>query len=717
MVRTLAAALSLILTLEPALWAAQGAPSASAPAAETAAERQERLTKLVELLKSLTDEEYEAALKDQPAGSSAPQFASRTEALGSAYKTLAGLEYQQASQTSPEAASSRYSEAYTRVSAKPDGLQETGAEIEVLKWVANAVLNYWVSGGKTYVGRSIGTANDDETLAGLDTQLASAELDPSKKAELHYQRGALFERLSQAPAGSDAEAERLALKQDRLQKLADLLNSVTDEEYTQALASAPKASGSSMLASRNKALNSAYTTLAALEYRQAVKTAPEGASKDYAAAYERVSRSGAKSLVVDPETLQDTGLAADVFKFLGNAVLNYWLNGGENYMARGWKGKGSTDGPEASQEEASASISPAKSAEQHFQQGSAYEDLAAEALKADEAGNRAAVRGQRLKVLAGLLESVTDEEYGQVVGALPAGSPAASLPASRDAVLKGTYATLAALEYRSAGDAAKTDLERVSRGSSADLGVDPGSLQETGWGTKLLGLLALGGLGYGIYELQRGRGRPGKAMAKGQVKADDQGKDKAHGQDEDKDKGKPEKVKLRKDADGLELKLASASAGPEQASLHRQLGQAYEKLAASVVVEAPAAAAKAPAPAKAPAGPAASDMLFLWDGSRLDGTITAATPAKIVLKSDQGVTGVRQDRIRAVILAGSEVDADAEDLRTAASQGKLPLIVKADGTMARGRLASAAGKKLHFKLSSGVLSLSRDEVRAVVFPK
>jgi hypothetical protein len=62
------------------------------------------------------------------------------------------------------------------------------------------------------------------------------------------------------------------------------------------------------------------------------------------------------------------------------------------------------------------------------------------------------------------------------------------------------------MEYR---DAAKGAVEggrsaeayqRVSRSAADDLAIDPETLQETGWGAKLFGLAALGGIGYLVHE-------------------------------------------------------------------------------------------------------------------------------------------------------------------------------------------------------------------------
>ncbi len=101
---------------------------------------------------------------------------------------------------------------------------------------------------------------------------------------------------------------------------------------------------------------------------------------------------------------------------------------------------------------------------------------------------------------------------------VPAEGGARGHLASRDAMLKSAYSTLASLEYREAARAAPKEsaepyaasLERVSRDAGKDLVIRPKDLQETGWGARLLGIAALGGIGYAIYENQHrhGRSRP-----------------------------------------------------------------------------------------------------------------------------------------------------------------------------------------------------------------
>ncbi|MBI5209150.1 MAG: hypothetical protein HY927_04160 [Elusimicrobia bacterium] len=807
MSRILAAVLSLVLAGEPVLMAAQpSGPAVERGASAGADEREAMLRELVELLGSLSDEDYTAAIMQVPKGMRGAQPASRRAAIKSAYRTLAGLEYEKASGEASGDAAARYAQDLERVTAAREGgpaagaagPQEAGQALSVLKWLANAVLNYWVKGGQTYVGRRIKTgpeAASERSLAGLDMELSSAELDAGRKAELHYRKGSLYEKLAEDPG--ETEQARMARKAERIGKLAELVASVSDEDYREALKSLP-GERRSKLESRAKVLHSAYTTMAALEYRQASQA---GTDDRYAQAYERVSREGAEALAIDPVTLQETGWAADLFKFVGNAVLNYWLHGGEDYMSRGWKGRGGSAGPEAgpAAEEAGAKLGPGGEPQRHFELGAEYEKLAAAALKGESEDEIAARQAGRLKMLAELLESVSDEEYAEVVKSLPSGSPARSQKASRSKILQQAYTTLAGLEYRAAvkaspGEGEIAEFKRINREGASNLVVDPATLQETGWGTKLLGLLALGGMGFGIYEYQRrhpGRSKPSTPAPPTPVsptpKPDDpvcpegtvwkNGKclKNAHegggrvcvecpdlpcgcdclGMPQvcPRDRGHCQAgstcarhADLYKSADGVERELASAALGPATAGLHRQLGGLYERLAGAQVTAEEAAppagkaaekVASAPARPEAPktppvleppvgkpeaplallpSGPAGRDIMLLWDGSRLEGEVTAASLEKIVMKTDDGITGVKQERIRALILRGAGLAAETGEVQMLASKESLPLIVKADGTSARGRMASASPRQIVFRLADGILTYARGDVRAVVFP-
>lgn len=492
MLKIPAAVLSFILALQPALLAAQStaAEAGQAPApSEELVSKEEKVLKLVELLKSFSDDEYEAALSQVPEKAKSAELASRGAVLKSAYKTLAGIELKKAG-------------------VEGQAPQETGREMDVLKWLANAGLNYWLSGGQTFVGRELkADSAAEKSLAGLNAQLSGAEISPEKKVELHRARAEAYEKLSEEPDAVESPEERIAKKAERLKKLADLLSSVSNEDYQQALKALPAQERGKNLSSRGKVLNSAYVTLSALEYRQAAQAAPEGASTRYLEAYARVKKENASSLALDPETLQETGLALDIFKFVGNAALNYWLKGGEDFLSGGAKGRG---GPVQS-EEAGAKLGPGAQAERHYEQGAQYEQWAADALKGENEDVQAARKAERLKKLAQLLESISEEEYADVVKELPADSPARPHLASRSKLLTSAYTSLAALEYRAASREApkesqapyQAELERVSRDGAKDLALNPQTLQETGWATNLLSLFALGGIGYAVYEHDR----------------------------------------------------------------------------------------------------------------------------------------------------------------------------------------------------------------------
>ncbi|HAH08275.1 MAG TPA: hypothetical protein DCM05_17405 [Elusimicrobia bacterium] len=308
-----------------------------------------------------------------------------------------------------------------------------------------------------------------------------------------------------ASAGSTSQEKKSKLKQ-----LVLLLLSWTNEEYANAISQAQD-QNAPYLASRGAALQNAYSSLAALEYKDAAAGAPE--KDDYSKAYEQASR--APNLAVSPETLQETGLALDAVKWLGNAALNYWLTGGPTLVGRGMNTDPETTKlnrtiDELEQQLAGSELDHAQRADAHHRLGLAYEKLAKAAAKPESADALAAKKKARVKELASLLQGVSEDEYQEALNELPSKPSGRPELASRGTLLKSAYSTLAAMEYHDAAKKApeggngayKSDYTRVSRDASS-LGVDPETLQETGWGTKLLGLAALGGIGYLVYENQR----------------------------------------------------------------------------------------------------------------------------------------------------------------------------------------------------------------------
>lgn len=308
-------------------------------------------------------------------------------------------------------------------------------------------------------------------------------------------------------------------KEARLKALASLLESFSDDEYEDALGMVPeKKAQSRHLASRDAVLKSAYTTLASVEYRKAASAAPQEASAKYSDALERVGGTGTGA--------QEAGLAVDVLKFLGNAALNYWMKGGQDFLG----GKGERAGvlQQSDQELASAGISDEMKAQLHFKKGQTYEEAAA-AIVPESDEERAAKKKARLKDLSALLQTFTDEEYKEAIQSLPPAAAADPHLASRDSVLSSAYVTLAALEYRDAAKQAPphqeaslwytTEADRLARDEAKNLAVNPETKKESHWMRNLLGIAAVGGIGYLVYENQRTKKKARRQVAEARAQS------------------------------------------------------------------------------------------------------------------------------------------------------------------------------------------------------
>lgn len=304
-------ALAVLLILSgPSSWAQEMVRPSPAAAQDSAPQDKEaRLKALASLLETFSNDEYESALSQVPESKARdPRLASRSAVLKSAYTNLAGLEYNKAAQTAPQQASAQYNAALERVSgsvgAAGGGAQEAGLAGDVLGFLGNAALNYWLKGGNDFLG---GKGPRAGAMDKFEQELVSAQITPDRAAELHFKKGESYEAAAAAITPETPE-ERLEKKKARLKELAVLLQTATDDEYTDVLAGLPpKISGQAQLASRGGLLKSAYVTLAALEYKDAAKSAPRQASARYSQDFERVSRDGGKSLAVNPETLQEAG--------------------------------------------------------------------------------------------------------------------------------------------------------------------------------------------------------------------------------------------------------------------------------------------------------------------------------------------------------------------------------------------------------------------------
>lgn len=358
----------------------------------------ERLKQLVELLKSFSDEDYQAALRRSGVDASGkPELSSRSEALKTGYTTLAALEYHQAAKHAPQDGGDQYAKAYTRlldadrasVAIDPDTMQETGRGWEILKMAAKVALKVGITAAIMAAGQEIKSPEEaelDERISRGEGALADGGAAPEKKAELHYQLGAAYE---QAAGSLEPEKPRLLSddKRARLGQLARLLQSISDDDYQgaigQVVAQIPTKGTRPPLATRLGAVQATYTSMAALEYGKAARLAPAETAAGYSAAYQRAADQEAGALGVDPQSLQQTGWAVDLLKFLGNAAINYELNGGQVFVGRELKS------PEISRldksiaddekELAGAPLAPEKEGEVRYRLGAAYEALAAAA--------------------------------------------------------------------------------------------------------------------------------------------------------------------------------------------------------------------------------------------------------------------------------------------------------------------------------------------------
>ena len=290
---------------------------------------------------------------------------------------------------------------------------------------------------------------------------------------------------SSSPA--DVDAKTPEAKQERLLELVGFLKSMSDEDYKELLARQPdQAAIPPQIVSRRTVLSSAYQDLAALEKGRTATPATVEAGSSY-------SEAGPSAAGGQQEAA--LGLVAVIaLKFLGNAVLNYWLGGGQDLVGGGGRKAGALEQPRqgAGTELASAALG-----------GGGYEQLASAARAPEVAEERSAREKERLQSLADILSSISDEDYRVVLKELPAKSVGHPGLATRRSALGSAYSTLAAMEYREAGALASADYARVSQGAADQLAIHPESLQETGWFTNLLGVAAMGGIGYAIYDNQR----------------------------------------------------------------------------------------------------------------------------------------------------------------------------------------------------------------------
>lgn len=397
-----------MLIPNPAAASAVRAPQHASP--ESAQNKKAQLKQLVDLLKSFSDEDYKTALKQAgPDAAGHPELSSRAEAIKTGYTTLAALEYHAAAAQSSAGEKSKYDKAYRRVLAEdaaavaidPETLQETGRGWDILKMAAKVALKVGMTAAILAVGREIKSPEEtkrEEAMSRYEGELAGAAIAPDKKAEIHYQLGSAY--LQAAAAVSVEEKPLLSEdKRARLGQLANFLQAISDADYQSALGQvivrvAPaKGRRPGLLDTRSGALQATYTSMAALEYERASRSAPDGEQERFAAAYQRAAKNDADAFASDPQNIQETGWAVDLLKFLGNAAINYQLGGGQVFVGRQMRSPQAHNADRqiarAQKDLARKDLSPEQEAEARFQLAAAYEARAAAAASPeslDESG-------------------------------------------------------------------------------------------------------------------------------------------------------------------------------------------------------------------------------------------------------------------------------------------------------------------------------------------
>lgn len=537
MLRALRVVLILALLIPPYRPVFAQAPDASPDStAQPPQDKEAKMKQLVDLLKSFSNNDYKAAVEQSGVDAAArPELASRDAALKTGYTTLAAMEYHNAAKAAPDG--SKYQKAYKHVieddaaavAVNPETMQETGRFWDIMKIAGKVALKYGLTAAIMAVGNEIKSPEEQEranAISRFEGELASAGIAPDQAAEAHYQLGSTYEQAAaaidvdiSAQAGQQPEVQvqveapvELNEKQRRLAQIANFLQSISDKDYKGALAQAipfipTKGQRPPLLVSRSAALQSTYDSMAALQYEQANQQAP---SDKYAEAYQRAASQDAAAASIDGQNLEQTGLAMDIFKFLGNAAINYELGGGQVYVGR------QVRTPEQRKLDkkigdyeaqlAGGGLPPETEASIRYKLGLAYEERAKAAAAPEAKDELVAKKKARIKKLASLLQTVSDDDYQTAMkraGVEKTGGPDMT---SKPAALKSAYTTLAGLEYHQASSDApnqtsySTDYKRVAGDDAQNLAINPDTLQETGWFTNLLGVAALGGIGYLVYD-------------------------------------------------------------------------------------------------------------------------------------------------------------------------------------------------------------------------
>ena len=191
--------------------------SKTAAAADPVAERKAELKRMIEIVSDFSDEDWAASMKRIPESKRNGMPASRASTLSKLYASLAAFDYVDSVKAAADAKAQAALDAHLKdadaVAVDPRTLEKTGwfgdmanAYIGQLnapprqRWSGNAVAA--VRGGRAIGDADKETASLQFQLDDTGRALAASDLTPAKRADLLYQRGRLFDKLSDAAAKS-----------------------------------------------------------------------------------------------------------------------------------------------------------------------------------------------------------------------------------------------------------------------------------------------------------------------------------------------------------------------------------------------------------------------------------------------------------------------------------------------------------------------------------
>ena len=340
----LIAALILIFSaLGSAAWAQEEATPAGDAGAVAAGsgkaslpDKRKKLMDAADFVRSLSEDDYKDVSRGIMHGYNPHMryFASRSAALGSVYGTLAALDYHEAENAGlPTGKAEEASSSYKTLTKDLDALAVNPETLSESGWWQN--FDHYINQQPAYPyrntnaiagvrgGRKIETEADRKT-AKLNESLKKINSDYEKadsaalKAELRLASAQIYETLASAAtedagratgkAAPDAKPS-LAEKRKKLADTADFIRSLSEDDYKDVSRGIMRGHNPHMryFASRSTALQTVYTSLAALEYRAAQDAGLPAEKKQEVETALQTLTADEASLAVNPANLSETG--------------------------------------------------------------------------------------------------------------------------------------------------------------------------------------------------------------------------------------------------------------------------------------------------------------------------------------------------------------------------------------------------------------------------